>query len=88
MQVEAVDISGRPNDVPLSLWLKLKVPYTVIKSFKDMNGVLLHQLEELPIEKAGTLYKGFAASRFKVLEDGGGDELVKNLIKELETELV
>jgi hypothetical protein len=84
MQVEAIDISSRPSDIPLSKWLKLKVPYTVINSFKDMNGVLLFQLEEIDLVSLGTSYKGFASSRFRVLEDSGMDELVEELINELE----
>lgn len=84
MQVECIDNSSRPSDIPLSKWLKLKETYTVLNSFKDMHGVLLYQLEEIDLVSLGTPYKGFAAARFKVLESKGGDEL----IKELETELV
>ena len=88
MIVEAVDISNRPNDVPISLWIVKYKHYTVIEVLKDMNGVEYYKLEEIPLEQANTLYKGFAASRFRILEDGGGDELVEELIKELELELV
>lgn len=84
MKVEAVDTSNRPNDVPASLWIVKGHHYTVLQILKDMNGVEYYKLEEIPLEKANTLYKGFAASRFKVL-DGGGDELVEELIKELDS---
>ena len=84
MQVEAVDVSGRPETVPSSLWIVKGQIYTVIEVLKDMNFVEYYKLEEIPLEQAKTLYKGFASSRFKVLEAGGGNELVENLIKELE----
>lgn len=83
-RVICVDNSSRPADIPLSKWPKLKTPYTVINAFKDMNDVLLYQLEEIEIVSLGTSYKGYAASRFKVAEDGGGVELVE----ELELQLV
>ena len=82
MQVEAVDVSGRPETVPSSLWIVKGQIYTVVEVLKDMNSVEYFKLEEIPLEQAKTLYKGFASSRFK--EVSGGDELVENLIKELE----
>lgn len=85
MQVECIDNSNRPSDVPISFWVKLKEIYSVIEVLKDMNGVEYYKLEEIPLEQANTLYKGFAASRFRILEDGGGDELVEELIKELDS---
>lgn len=68
MKVICIDDSAKPAEIPNSYWVKKDNIYTVINAFKDMNGVLLFQLEEIRLENAGTLYKGFASSRFKPLE--------------------
>lgn len=67
-RVICIDDSAKPAEIPNSYWIKKDSIYTVINAFKDMHGVLLFQLEEIPLENAGTLYKGYAASRFKPLE--------------------
>jgi hypothetical protein len=87
MKVECVDDSGRNEIIPISCWVKKGQVYNVINSYKDMYGTELVELQEIDL-KPYPPYKGFAAYRFKVLEDGGGDELVEELIKELELELV
>lgn len=69
MRVECVDDSFKPADIPNSLWVKKGSVYNVYEALKDMNGVEYYKLEEVPIEQAGTLYKGFSSSRFKVLDE-------------------
>lgn len=68
MRVQCIDDSARPESIPLSYWIVKDNIYTVINAFHDMHGVLLFQLKEIRLEDAGTLYKGFAASRFTPLE--------------------
>jgi len=80
VRVLCVNDSGRPEDIPVSKWLKKGSKYNVIDSFKDMNGMLLFVLEEIDIASLGTLYKGFAAYRFAPLDDL--DELIEMLTKE------
>lgn len=82
-KLECMDNSGRPETIPLSRWVTKGKVYTELKRYKGMHGVEIVELEEIDL-KPYPPYKGFAANRFKVLEDGGGDELVENLIKELE----
>ncbi len=67
-KVQCIDDSARPESIPLSYWVKKDNTYTVINSFKDMNGVELVQLLEIDLTKLGTPYKGFASSRFAPLE--------------------
>jgi len=68
MKVQCIDSSAKPAEIPNSYWIKKDDIYTVINAFKDMHGVLLFQLEEIRLENACTLYKGYAASRFRPLE--------------------
>lgn len=68
MIVKCIDDSYRPNDIPLSYWIKKESIYTVINSYKDMNGTLLFELEEIDLKPLGLLYKGFSANRFKPLD--------------------
>ncbi len=86
MKVEAVDVSGRPSDIPISLWIVKGRHYTVLQVLKDMNSVEYYVLEELDLAAGKTLYKGYAASRFRILD--GGDTIIEELIKELKLELV
>jgi hypothetical protein len=68
MKVQCIDDSARPELIPLSYWIVKDSIYTVINSFKDMNGVELVQLAEKDLTKLGNSYKGFALSRFAPLE--------------------
>jgi len=56
--------SGRPNEVPLSQWVKKGEMYTIINVVNCMfqGGIAGVELEEVKID-AG-LYKFFAADRF------------------------
>ncbi|MFZ2486949.1 MAG: hypothetical protein WAZ19_02410 [Anaerolineae bacterium] len=85
-KVECIDDSGRNEIIPASKWVKKGGVYHIINSYKDMRGVELVELHEIDL-KPYPPFKGFVAARFKTLEDGGGDELVEELIKELELEL-
>jgi hypothetical protein len=67
-KVICVDNSARPESIPLSYWVKKDDHYTIINSFKDMNGVDLVEIAEINLRQLGTLYKGFAANRFRPLE--------------------
>jgi hypothetical protein len=80
MEVLCVNDGGRPGDIPISKWIKKGRTYTVINSYKDMNSMLLYELEEIDLKSLGTIYKGFAAYRFAPL--GDLDELVEMLTKE------
>lgn len=85
-KVECIDDSGRNEIIPISCWVKRGQIYNVINSYKDRNGVELVELEEINL-KPYYPYTGFASSRFKIIDDVDGDELVEELIKELELEL-
>lgn len=64
MRVKAVDDTFRPEEIPLSYWIKKGSYYTVVNSFNDMNGVLLYELAEINLRELRCRYKGFQASRF------------------------
>ena len=85
-KLECIDDSGRPETIPLSRWVTKSKVYTELKRYNGMNGVEIVELEEIDL-KPFIPYKGFASSRFKILEDDGSDELVEELIRELELEL-
>jgi len=74
--VICIDDSFRPNDIPLSYWVKKNSKYTIIDSYKDMNGIELVELLEIDLRELGTIYKGFASSRFKPIDD-----LVEELVE-------
>ena len=72
MKVECVDSSNKPADIPNSFWVQKGSYYIVIDTLKDMNGVLYYRLEELDLASIGSLYKGYAASRFKPVDNVDG----------------
>lgn len=67
MIVECINDSDRPSDIPISLWVKKGEKYTVTNEKVDMHGVKYYTLSELDLESIGSLYKGYAANRFKFL---------------------
>lgn len=67
MVVECIDDSAKPSDIPTSLWVKRGNHYTVVDEKVDMNGVKFYILSELDLKSIGSLYKGYAASRFKFI---------------------
>jgi hypothetical protein len=81
MVVECINDSGKPSDIPTSMWIKKGNAYTVIDVFEDMNDVLLFVLEEIDLASLGTPYKGFASYRFAPMHD------IDGLLEELELEL-
>lgn len=82
MKVICVDNSFKPADIPNSYWIKKNNEYTVIASYNDMNGVPLYELQEIDLRELGGMYKGFAASRFKEV-----DNLIDELVEELNLQL-
>jgi len=84
MLVECVNDNARPNEIPTTHWVKKGNAYTVISVLNDMNGVPLFVLEEINLTELGTPYKGFAAYRFRPIDESPFNEL----IKELELEIV
>lgn len=83
MRVVCLSDQGRPEDIPISYWIKKGAEYTVISAYNDMNGILLFELLEIDLKPLGTLYRGFAASRFRPI-DSFIDEFENELVKDLE----
>ena len=73
-----VDDNGRPETIPNSKWVTKGKVYTELKRYKGMYGVEIVELEEIDLSPFPP-YTGFASSRFKVAEDGGGVELIEEL---------
>lgn len=83
MRVICLSDSGRPEDIPLSYWIKKGAEYTVVAAYKDMNNVPMVEIAEIDLKSLGTLYKGFAASRFRPV-DGFIDDLLEEIEEEIE----
>lgn len=82
MNVIAIDVSGKPADVPDSKWIKLNTPYTIDKiEYMHQQGIMGCTLVEIQGEFP---YTHFALSRFRELQP---DE-VNELVNVLETENV
>lgn len=62
--VVCVDDANRPNDIPLSKWIKAKEVYTVRRLLNNriVSGQM-YELEEIDLTGCGN-YGGFAVSRF------------------------
>lgn len=84
MEVICIDDTHRPEDIPLSYWVKRDNKYTVSAVYKDMNGVMMFEIDEIDLKSLGLLYKGFAASRFR--EPNSLDEMIEELNSELKKE--
>jgi hypothetical protein len=55
--------TGRPNEVPVSQWVKKGEEYTIVKIVNcQSQGIQGVELEEVKVDAA--LYKYFAANRF------------------------
>lgn len=67
-KVKCIDSSARPESIPLSMWVIKDQTYTVIEVLVDMNQVEYYRLAEIDLSSLGTLYRGFASSRFTPLE--------------------
>ena len=79
MIVECIDDTARPTEIPISKWVKKGLHYEVVHIYDDMHGIELYELEEVDLRSLGTSYKGFAATRFRFIDDGGLVELYKEL---------
>lgn len=86
MKLICINDSDRPNDIPMSKWIKKGNHYTAIK-FNKMNmqgGALGVQIEEIDLSDCFP-HTHFLASRFIPLEPLKEDK--KENVKELEEEL-
>ena len=65
-EVVAVNVENRPNEIPISKWIKKGVTYTVKKMdyMNIQNRILGFKLEEIDIDDCFP-YQYFAASRFR-----------------------
>jgi hypothetical protein len=77
MRVLCINDKNRPNEVPLSQWIKKDEKYTVIKVMKHITqgNIMGFELAEVKID-AG-MYKYFAASRFAPIVDPTPVEIEK-----------
>ena len=69
MKVICIDSSAKPAEIPNSYWISKGQYYTIINEFTDMLGIPLVQIAEIDLVAAGTLYKGYAKSRFAPIEN-------------------
>ena len=69
-KVMCVDDKNRPNDIPLSSWVKEKNIYTVIEVsvLRMQNGHVGFKLEEINIDHCFP-YQYFSSSRFAIILD-------------------
>ena len=69
-KVVCVDDKNRPNDIPLSSWVKEQNIYTVIEVsvLRMQNGHLGFKLEEINIDHCFP-YQYFSSSRFVIILD-------------------
>ena len=85
MRVVAIDVSNRPNEIPINLWIEKDSVYTVINAehMNMQNRLLGFELEELDISGCFP-YTRFAYTRFRpyTTEDYEAEEAVKELLKE------
>jgi len=91
-RVVAVDVSGKPNDIPLNKWIVKDDVYTVIQMdhLNIQNRLLGFKLKEINIDDCFP-YQYFSANRFRVFSEDDQkamdavEELLNDtLVKELE----
>jgi len=89
-KVVAKDVSGRPNEIPISKWIKKDEVYVVIQmDYMNIQGRILgFKLEELNIDECFP-YQYFSSSRFRPYskEDAEAEEAVRKLLEQ-QVELV
>jgi hypothetical protein len=83
MLVECINDKGRPNEIPITHWVKKGHAYTILAVFNDMNGVPYCILEEIDLRELHVPYKGFAVYRFSPIDEAPASELIKELELEL-----
>jgi len=85
MRVVAINVSNRPNEIPINLWIEKDSVYTVINAehMNMQNRLLGLELEELDISGCFP-YTRFAYTRFRPFtkQDADAEEAVKELLKE------
>lgn len=82
MKIECINDKGRPNEIPISKWIKQGEVYTVLKAMKcnSQGGLLGFELEEIDL-KGCEPYLYFAANRFKPVVDN--PKLEEELLEEI-----
>lgn len=84
-KVICINDSGRPNEIPISKWIKKDEEYTVIRmDYMNMQGRLLgFQLEEVSLEGCFP-YLYYSSSRFRPLteDDINAEKAVRSLLEE------
>tara|TARA_R110002096_G_scaffold412192_1_gene612613 strand:- start:748 stop:1023 length:276 start_codon:yes stop_codon:yes gene_type:complete len=84
-KVVAINVSGRPNDIPTSKWIEKDEVYTVLKMdhMSIQGGALGFKLEEINIDDCFP-YQYFSAERFRPFseEDAEAEEAVRKLLEE------
>jgi hypothetical protein len=76
MKVTCINDKGRPNEIPLSKWIKKDQEYTVLKMMKcnTQGGLLGFELAEIDLTGCNP-YLYFAANRFAPLETVPEEEI-------------
>jgi hypothetical protein len=89
-KVVAVNVQGRPNEIPINKWIEKDEVYTVLQMdyMNIQNRLLGFKLEELNIDDCFP-YQYFSANRFRPFskEDAEAEEAVRILLEE-QVELV
>lgn len=89
IRVVCVNDIGRPNEIPVSRWVKKGDYYTIIKIDKMLvqGGILGCKLKEINNDDLAP-YTHFAVSRFRPLteDEKEAEQSVEQLMKELEIE--
>lgn len=82
MKVIAENVSGRPNEIPISKWLVKGTEYTVIEAVKcnPQGGLLGFKLAEIELGADELPYQYFAANRFRIPTP---EKTIKEEIEEL-----
>lgn len=84
-EVICIDDTNKPNDIPLSKWIKKGNKYTVIEvsKMRIQGGLLGFKLEEINLTDCFP-YQYFAARRFAVLVSPGQTWVEEELSRLLE----
>jgi hypothetical protein len=93
-----INDKGRPNDIPLSKWVKEGEPYTIIFAATVLpQNELGFQFQEITLDESCAPYEYFMAKRFGFLKDdfmkleafikecGEVNESIKELMKKVQS---
>lgn len=91
MRVVCIDDTNRPNDVPLSKWVKKGEPYTIIEIVRlsMQPGMLGFKLEEINLDDCFP-YRYFASYRFAPLvptKTEWAEAILEKIAEEIEQEV-